>query len=216
MQCCALSPRPGNDCGPTVPSFVTYGTVAFRRTLLRCFPTNAARTMPLFLRPFFHVVPLGLAALLVVIDQSTKLWAVATLVSPGNTLPLPGPVDLTLFLNRSTAFGIAPIAGEFSRWGLTLFSVAVAVGLCVAIVQGNRRSTAFAYAFIIAGAIGNAVDRIRIGAVIDFIDASEIRFPWVFNVADVWIDVGVGLLILSWMLARSEDHRLRPGHLDGN
>ena len=56
--------------------------------------------------------------------------------------------------------------------------------------------------FLIAGAIGNAFDRIRLGAVIEFIDASKIGFVWVFNVADTSVDIGIGLLLLASPLPR--------------
>lgn len=148
----------------------------------------------------------GLAAILVALDQATKLWALAALVSPGATVVLPGPIDLTLVYNRSNAFGLAPVAGALTRWGLTIFNVAVAVGLGAAIVRGKcRESTAIGFAFLIAGAIGNAIDRARLGAVIDFFDASKIGFIWVFNVADVAVDVGAAFLIFGWTFASRGD-----------
>jgi signal peptidase II len=58
------------------------------------------------------------------------------------------------------------------------------------------------FALISAGAIGNALDRIRFGAVIDFFNASKLGFVWVFNVADCSIDVGIGLLLLATFLTR--------------
>ena len=110
---------------------------------------------------------------------------------------LPGPFDLTLVFNYSNAFGLAPISGELTRWGLAALNLAVAAVLAWVVV---RRSTpplgAAGLAFLIAGAIGNAFDRIRFGAVIDFIDASRLGFVWIFNVADASIDVGIGLLLL--------------------
>jgi signal peptidase II len=64
-----------------------------------------------------------------------------------------------------------------------------------------RRSTsivnALGFAFISPGALGNAIDRVRLGAVVDLFDASKLRFVWVFNFADVSIDLGVGLVLLA-------------------
>jgi len=64
------------------------------------------------------------------------------------------------------------------------------------------RASTVGVAFIIAGAIGNALDRIRFGAVIDFFNASKLGFIWVFNVADSSIDVGIGVLLLIALLTR--------------
>ncbi len=146
-----------------------------------------------------------LAAMVVVIDQFTKHWVLGNLVSPGTAMALSGPVDLTLVMNRSNAFGLVPVAGEFSRWGLAIINVAVAVGLAAAIIRRPyRRLTALGFALLIAGAIGNAIDRVRLGAVIDFIDASELGFIWVFNVADIAVDVGIGFLILGWVISEHQ------------
>ena len=70
------------------------------------------------------------------------------------------------------------------------------------------RVSAVGLAFIIAGAIGNALDRIRFGAVIDFFNASKLGFVWVFNVADSSIDVGIGLVLLAALLTRPGSDKL--------
>jgi lipoprotein signal peptidase len=111
---------------------------------------------------------------------------------------LEGPVDLTLVFNRSNAFGLFPDYGESSRWAPTALSFAIAAILLGLML---RRSTsimnAFGFAFISAGALGNALDRLRLGAVVDLFDASKLRFVWVFNVADVSIDSGIALVLLA-------------------
>jgi signal peptidase II len=136
------------------------------------------------------------------LDQLTKDWALASLGSVGTTIKLAGPVDLTLLFNRSNAFGLIPDYGEFSRWAL------IALGLAAAAILlgfALRRSTsivnALGFAFISAGALGNAIDRVRLGAVVDLFDASKLRFVWVFNVADVSIDLGIGLIVLAALVA---------------
>jgi signal peptidase II len=151
-------------------------------------------------------VLLGAVLVLLTIDQLTKLWASSALM-PGDSINLRGPVDLTLVLNRSNAFGIAPDFGEATRWMLAALNLAVASALAYLVWSREQRWPAFcACAFIIAGGIGNAIDRIRLGAVIDMFDASEIGFNWVFNVADVFIDIGIGLWLLHTFLGNAE-HR---------
>ena len=149
-----------------------------------------------------------IAAVLVLpaMDQLTKLWAYSALM-PGSSINLPGPVDLTLVLNRSNAFGIAPDFGEVTRWMLVALNLAVASALAYLVWSREQTRAAFlACAFIIAGGIGNAIDRVWLGAVIDMFDASEVGFNWVFNVADVFIDIGIGLWLLHSFLGKAE-HR---------
>ena len=140
---------------------------------------------------------LAAASVLVTADQLVKLWAYSAL-APGASLALRGPVDLTLLLNRSNAFGTAPDFGEATRWMLVAFNLAVASALAYLVWSRQQRWPAFlGCAFIVAGGIGNAVDRVWLGAVIDMFDASEVGFQWVFNLADVFVDIGIGLWLVD-------------------
>jgi len=86
-----------------------------------------------------------------------------------------GPINLTLVLNRSNAFGLIPRYGEGSRWALTALGVTAAV---ILLWCALRRSTsplnALGLAFICAGALENALDRLRLGAVVDLFDVSKL------------------------------------------
>jgi signal peptidase II len=154
-------------------------------------------------RPNPRAIALFVAVLTFGLDQVSKRWALNTLRLAGSRIVLPGPVNLTLVFNDSNAFGLVPVSGELTRWGLAALNLAVAAVLTWVVV---RRPTsplgAAGLAFLIAGATGNAIDRICFGAVIDFIDASKIGFVWVFNVADASLDVGMGLLLLASLLPR--------------
>jgi signal peptidase II len=146
---------------------------------------------------------LAAAALLIVVDQLSKAWALELLQHEGASRPLAPWLDATLVLNRSNAFGVAPVAGEVSRWGLIAFNLAVAA-LIVGWMWRRRLSpvTAAGMAFLLAGAVGNAIDRIRWGVVVDFVDFSRLGFRWVFNVADACVDIGIALLIFSIVATR--------------
>jgi signal peptidase II len=122
---------------------------------------------------------------------------------------LVGPVDLTLVFNRSNAFGLIPDYGEFSRWALAVLNLAIAANLLRFMLrQSTSIMNAFGFAFISAGALGNALDRLRLGAVVDLFDASKLRFVWVFNVADVSIDLGIALILLAALLPLSEPRKV--------
>ncbi len=153
--------------------------------------------------PKSRIIALLVVIAVLILDQVSKAWVLAALEHAGATVKLPGPVDLTLVFNRSNAFGLVPVSGEITRWGLAIMNLAVASALAFVVVRHSpSRLNAAGYAFIIAGAVGNAVDRIHYGAVIDFFNASKIGFVWIFNVADASIDVGIGLLVLTSLLPR--------------
>ena len=149
----------------------------------------------------FLVLVLAMAALVLASDQLSKAWALELLRVEGASVDWPGPLALTLVFNQSNAFGFAPDLGELSRWGLTFMNLAVAALLLILVSRRDLRPLeASGFALIAAGAIGNAVDRVRFGAVVDFLDATEIGFVWVFNIADAAIDLGIGLWLLGALL----------------
>jgi signal peptidase II len=150
-----------------------------------------------------RVVPVMLGVLLLATDQFSKQWVMARLRTEGAFLVLPGPIDLTLVFNHSNAFGLVPVSGEMTRWSLA------AVNLVVALVLGGvvlwrppSLPVSAGLACIAAGAAGNAIDRIRDGSVIDFLDAGKLGFVWVFNIADVSVDLGVGMILADSFLRR--------------
>ena len=151
-----------------------------------------------------RISALLVAGFAVVTDQATKGWALKALRPIGGRLTLPGPVDLTLSFNQSNAFGMTPVIGQATRWLLMSANFAVAAMLLYVIVaRPVRPLTRFGLALILAGALGNGLDRLWIGAVVDFLDASKIGFGWIFNLADATLDAGIGLLMLSaWRDAR--------------
>ena len=143
-----------------------------------------------------------------VVDQATKWWALTVLRNAGGHLPQPGPIDFTLTFNESNAFGLTPVIGDATRWFLMSANLIVAAIILYVIVAKQVRSlTLFGLALIMAGAIGNALDRLFIGAVVDFLDATKIGFVWIFNVADVAILIGASLLAVAELRRRRESVR---------
>jgi signal peptidase II len=159
--------------------------------------------------PKSRVIASLVVAMVLLVDQLSKEWALTALGKVGSTVTSPGPVDLTLVLNYSNAFGLVPVSGELTRWGLTALNVAVAFILArVAVRPTTAPLSTIGFAFIIAGAIANSLDRVRFGAVIDLFNASKLGFIWIFNTADVSIDIGVALLLSVTFLARPGSDRL--------
>ena len=165
------------------------------------------------------------AAIVIFADQLSKYWVVNIIELPEQIRPcIKNPLhtcrqiaisplfDLTYVENRGASFGF--LSGM--RVILSLISAGVAVGLIIWLGQLRRMVTAFGASFIIGGALGNLYDRIMYGYVVDFLDFSSVPFPniarvadfpyieifiggfiWVFNVADMAINVGVAFLILD-------------------
>lgn len=140
---------------------------------------------------------LSLAMVLVGLDQLTKLLAEDWLV-PYDPVPLLPFLNFTLMYNEGAAFSLLSQAGGWQRW----FFVAVGLGVTAILVVWLRglkpaeRLQAWGLALVIGGALGNLIDRILYGRVVDFIDVYYNRWHWpAFNLADSAITVGVGLLI---------------------
>jgi signal peptidase II len=146
-----------------------------------------------------------LAALVIVLDQISKWWIVGPLDLPslGRIPVLPPLFNLSMVWNRGVSFGLLRAEADIGRWGLALFSIAIALGLGFWARGLDRRLPAVAIGLVIGGAVGNVIDRIRLGAVVDFLDFSGLYFPWVFNVADCGVTVGMGLLILDSLIHKS-------------
>lgn len=144
----------------------------------------------------------GLAILILVVDQLTKAWILdgLSLREVGQVLVWPPLLNFSYVENTGVSFGL--FGGGGARWILAIFSLVVAGVLAWWALKAERRLLAVAIGLVIGGAIGNVIDRIRFGYVVDFVDVSGIGFfPWVFNVADSAITIGVLLLILDSILS---------------
>lgn len=150
---------------------------------------------------------LWLAAAIVAVDQLTK-FAILRSFSFGERLAVvPGLFDLTLVYNRGAAFSFLAGASGWQRWFFTGLGVAAAIFIVWLLARhGTQRLFSFALALILGGAIGNVVDRVAHGQVVDFLLVYWQRWHWpAFNVADSAITVGAVLLILD------EFRRVRRG-----
>jgi signal peptidase II len=151
-----------------------------------------------------------LAALVIVADQAAKYWILVVLgLQEGQTIEIIGPLRLTGVWNRGVSFGLLRADHDLVRWVFVAFSCIVAIVLASWVRKAERPLFATALGFLMGGAIGNAIDRVRFGAVTDFVDVSRLHFPWVFNVADAAINVGIACLLLDMLLQDRNDKAAR-------
>ena len=136
---------------------------------------------------------------MILADQLSKYWILYVYDLPARfSTPIAGPFSLTMVWNRGVSFGLFRADADLVRWILTLFSIGVAIALAIWVRKAHRPLLGVGLGLVIGGAIGNAIDRIRFGAVVDFLDFQRLGFfPWVFNVADSAITIGVVFLLLD-------------------
>ncbi len=154
----------------------------------------------------------GVAGVLVLAaDQSSKAWVLdgLALQGQGNIDVLPF-LSLTMVWNRGVTFGLLGGVGGIASWALTAVALAVVTALLLWLRRAENRIVAAALGAIAGGALGNVIDRLRFGAVVDFIHAHAWGWSWyVFNVADAAIVCGVAALVLDSLRPRLA--AVRPG-----
>ncbi|MDT8441639.1 MAG: signal peptidase II [Desulfuromonadales bacterium] len=135
------------------------------------------------------------------LDQATKLYVDARFLLHESVSVIPGLFQLTYVRNKGAAFGILADSAVRIPFFITITVLALA-GILWYLRQLHDRQwlTVFALSLVFAGALGNLIDRIRLGEVIDFLDVYWGRYHWpAFNVADSAITVGVTLLIVDML-----------------
>ena len=143
----------------------------------------------------------ALAAAVVVADQLTK-WAVLENFAYGERLQITGFLNLVLVYNKGAAFSMFADASGWQTPLLIVFAL-VAAGIVGTLIVKNphKRLLCLGLALILAGAIGNLIDRLRFGHVVDFLDFHAMGWHWpAFNVADSAITIGAVLLILEGLV----------------
>ena len=139
-----------------------------------------------------------LALGVLIADQMTKWWAQMS-------LPMTQPIKVTDFLNwfliynPGAAFSFLSQAGGWQRWFFTVIGIVAAI-VIIWLLQKNSHDRPFclALSLILGGAIGNVIDRLLYGAVVDFIDVHYDGWHWpAFNVADSAISIGATLIVIN-------------------
>jgi signal peptidase II len=147
---------------------------------------------------------LGLAVLILILDQLTKLGVLygLNLQAIGDQVNILPFFSLTMVHNQGISFGLLT-SGGLGRWLLVLFQFGMALLILDWVRAQKSPWLGSSLGLIAGGAIGNGIDRFRLGYVVDFLDFSGTHvFPWVFNIADSAICIGVALLV--WYFVRAD------------
>jgi lipoprotein signal peptidase len=144
-----------------------------------------------------------LAAVILVVDQVTK-WLILEVLNLAEVGQIhvwgagPFGFELTMVWNRGVTFGLLAGDAAWTQIALGALALAIAGFLLRWMSRAENRTTALALGAVVGGAIGNVIDRLRFGAVVDFVDWHAFGWHWyVFNVADAAIVLGVTALVLD-------------------
>lgn len=157
----------------------------------------------------WKLIALAAAAVAVGLDRLSKILAVNGLVTVGSSVTvIPGVLDFTYVRNSGATAGM--LADR--RWVFMVASTVVIIGIVLAIALGkvSSRLNTVVLALIAAGGVGNMIDRIAEGSVVDFIDVTLVDFfPFntVFNVADMFVSIGCVVLIISVVVSEIKAKR---------
>lgn len=155
---------------------------------------------------FIAIIPI-----IIIADQLSKYYILNELkLDVIGHIEISRIFDLSMVWNKGVSFGALKASGDFGRWALVALAGTISVVFFFWLLREPRKLSRFALAMIIGGAIGNLIDRIRWGAVADFLDFSGLGFPWVFNIADCAVVVGAGLLMLDMFLTPDEKSDEKP------
>jgi signal peptidase II len=147
---------------------------------------------------------LAVAALVLVLDQASKTMVLAWLV-PVAPIELAPFLNLVVVWNPGVSFGMLGGVGASGPWLLIGLALLITAGFLVWLAWSTERLHAAALGLVIGGAVGNVIDRLRFGAVLDFVDLHLLGYHWpAFNVADAAITAGAVLLLGDGLLRRGE------------
>ncbi|WP_415114949.1 signal peptidase II [Paraburkholderia sp.] len=141
---------------------------------------------------------LGIALIVILFDQLTKI-AVRKMFEYGVPHEITSFFNLILVYNRGAAFSFLAMAGGWQRWAFTALGVVAALVICYLLKRhSGQKMFCTALALILGGALGNVIDRLMYGHVIDFLDFHVGGSHWpAFNLADSAITIGAILLVLD-------------------
>ena len=147
----------------------------------------------------------GMAVAVAALDQISKWWILDHVMQPPRVIPVTPFFNLVLGWNRGVSFGIFDGNSPYNAWILTLVALIIVAALAVWLVRSEGRWVPIALGMVIGGALGNVIDRLRFGAVADFLDVHVMGYHWpAFNAADTGITIGAIMLVIDTLFTRPD------------
>ncbi len=145
---------------------------------------------------------ISIAVLVIAADQLSKWYILSVVMAPPRVIEMTSFFNLVLVGNRGVSFGMFSTDTPWAQPAFAAFATAVAVFMGFWLWRAENRYIALSLGLIIGGALGNAVDRLAHGAVIDFLDFHASGYHWpAFNIADAAITMGVIFILLEGLFA---------------
>lgn len=162
-----------------------------------------------------YIIAAAVAALIIAADQITKYYVVHNFVMGAGSTPfIKGLINFTYVENEGGAWGIM----QDHTWMLIGFTIIMMI-ICLALLIKNGFKSKLLFmsvTLVLSGGIGNLIDRISRGSVVDFIQFDFWRSFPIFNIADIAVCVGAGLLLLYFVLDMVKDYRAKKSLVDIN
>jgi signal peptidase II len=143
---------------------------------------------------------MGLAAVIFILDQLSKWFVLNNIMVPPHTLRITSFFNIVLAWNRGISFGLLSSNNPYNIIILSGIALAFSAVITFWIWRAETKTMALAFGLVLGGAVGNLLDRLRFGAVTDFLDFHLYGYHWyTFNVADAAIVGGVGIIFLEYI-----------------
>ncbi len=155
-------------------------------------------------------IALAVATVVVILDQLSKWLVRDVIMQPPQVIEITSFFNLVITYNKGISFGLfGGGGGNWQPWFFTVLALCIVSALLLWVRHQSGRTIAIACGLIVGGAVGNVIDRIRLNAVIDFLDFHLGTWHWpAFNVADSTILLGVALLLIDNLLPRREMRKI--------
>ncbi len=146
-----------------------------------------------------------IALLVFLADQGSKWLILEVVMAPPRVIEVTGFFNLVLAYNRGVSFGLLSNDSPLGPYLLAGAALVIATGVMIWALRQKRRLPMVAAGLVVGGALGNMVDRLVLGAVVDFLDFHAYGWHWpAFNLADSAIVIGVGLLLFESLFGSKE------------